>query len=155
MPTIKENREVTAPVDTIWEIVSDVDMDAEYWKGLGEIKNVRREENLIERTVKVGFMGNEGHQVIKLVPKNTIELIMTKGPLKGSRVTKLESLGAGSTRVSVAWDFQFSRVPIFAQAFVKSQLKEATIEALEKIAVTAERVASVQSMIVNEASADR
>jgi carbon monoxide dehydrogenase subunit G len=139
MVSIKASRSVSSSVDRVWEVVSDVDRDTEYWKGISSISNVRKEENLVERTVKVGFLGNGGYQIIKLNPKTSIELVMTKGPLKGSRRMKLTSDHDGKTQLEVAWDFQFSQVPIFARPFVKSQIEGATHEALEKIAQAAEQ----------------
>lgn len=137
---IKASVEINARLDQVWRIVSDVDRDVEYWNGLNSIKNVRREENVVERIVSVGFMGKESYQTIKLSPKQSIELVMSKGPLKGSRLMELNYLKeSGRTRLSVVWNFEFSGVPIFARPFVKSQLERTTTEALEKIALVAER----------------
>jgi ribosome-associated toxin RatA of RatAB toxin-antitoxin module len=141
---ISATREVNSSVDQVWQIVSDVDNDQEYWKGLGSIKNIRKERDLVERTVKVGFMENEGHQTIMLNPKDSIQLIMTKGPLKGTRWLKLEAVDGGKkTKVNVSWDFEFSRVPVFARGFVKSQLEGATEEALSRIALASGKHSSI------------
>jgi ribosome-associated toxin RatA of RatAB toxin-antitoxin module len=126
-------------VDEVWEIVSDVDRDPEYWSGLTSIRNIRKEGNLIERDVLVGFMGRRGTQRIELVPKDTIQLTMIDGPLRGSREIKLVPLGPKRTRVNVSWDIQFSVIPVFAQGFVRSRLEEGTREALDRIAKAAER----------------
>lgn len=143
MVSINASFEVSASVERVWEIVSDVDKDGEYWKGLSSIQNIRKEQNLIERIVKVGFMGSEGYQIVKLNPKESIDLTMTKGPLRGSRKMRLVSLEDGKkTKLDVVWDFRFSGVPIFARPFVKSQIEAATKEALEKIASIAERGSS-------------
>lgn len=146
MVSINANIEVNASVDKIWEIVSDVDRDSEYWKGLNSVQNTRKEENLVERDVKVGFMGSEGHQIIKLNPKKSIDLTMTKGPMKGSREIKLVPRGDAKTKLQVSWDFQFSKVPIFARGFVKSQIENVTKEALEKIAMVAEGASRTQKV---------
>ncbi len=138
MVSINAKVEVNASVDRIWDIVSDVDKDPEYWKGLNSVQNTRKEKNLVERNVKVGFMGSAGHQIIKLNPKKWIDLTMTSGPMKGSREIRLVSLGDTKTKLEVSWDFQFSKVPIFARAFVKSQIESVTKDALEKIADVAE-----------------
>ena len=147
MVSIKASREINASLERVWEIVSDVDKDAEYWKGISAIKNTRKEENLLERTVKVGFMGNKGYQIVKLSPNKSIELTMTSGPLKGSRLLNLCTLENGDKkRVDIVWDFQFSGVPNFARGFVKGQIEGATEEALDKIARAAEeKVALVSS----------
>jgi ribosome-associated toxin RatA of RatAB toxin-antitoxin module len=139
MVTINESIEANAPLDRLWEIVSDVDKDPEYWNGMSSIQSSKREGRVIERDVKVGFMGHDGHQTIKLNPKTTIELQMTKGPLKGSRIMKLTPLGESRTQIEVNWDFQFSGVPIFARGFVKSQLERVTKEALQNIKRSAEQ----------------
>jgi ribosome-associated toxin RatA of RatAB toxin-antitoxin module len=139
MVTIAEVREVHASVDEVWDIVSDVDRDPEYWSGLASIRNIRKEGNLTEREVVVGFMGRKGTQRIELVPKDTIQLTMIDGPLRGSREIKLVPLAPRRTRVDVSWDIQFSAIPIFAQGFVRSRLEEGTREALDRIAKAAER----------------
>src|SRR6266849_976675 len=127
MATIAEVREVDASADEVWGIISDVDRDTEYWSGLTSIHNTRKEGNLIEREVVVGFMGRKGTQRIELFPKESIQLTMIDGPL-----------GAKTTRIVVSWDVQYSAIPDFAQGFVRSRLEEGTREALDKIAKAVE-----------------
>jgi carbon monoxide dehydrogenase subunit G len=138
MATIAEVREVDASVDEVWDIVSDVDNDLEYWSGLTSIHNIQKEGNLIEREVVVGFMGRKGTQRIELVPKKSVQLTMIDGPLTGSREIKLVPLGKRRTKIDVSWNIQFSAIPVFAQGFVRSRLEEGTREALDKIAKAAE-----------------
>ena len=139
MVTINEGRVVDARVDRVWEVVSDVDRDVDYWNGLSSIRNLRREGNLIEREVTVGFIGQTSSQRIELKPKESVELKMTRGPLKGSREIRLTPLdGAKKTRVDASWNFEFSGVPGFARPYVRSQLERGTREALAKIAQVAE-----------------
>ena len=134
MVTIAEAREVDASVDNVWDIICDVDKYPEYWKGLTSIRNIRREGNLIEREVVVGFMGRKGTQRIELRPKKSIHLTMIDGPLRGSREITLVPLGERRTKIDVSWDIQFSAIPDFARGFVRSRLEEGTREALDKIA---------------------
>jgi ribosome-associated toxin RatA of RatAB toxin-antitoxin module len=131
---IAEVRELDASADEVWNIVSDVDKDPEYWSGLTSIRNIRKEGNLIEREVVVGFIGRKGTQRIELVPKESIQLTMIDGPLKGTREIRLVPLGARRTKIDVSWDIEFSAIPVFAQGFVRSRLEEGTREALDKIA---------------------
>jgi ribosome-associated toxin RatA of RatAB toxin-antitoxin module len=134
MVTIAAVREVNASAEDVWDIVSDVDKDPEYWSGLASIRNIRKERNLIEREVVVGFMGRSGTQRIELVPKDLIQLTMIDGPLRGSREIRLTPLEAKRTRIDISWDIQFSEIPVFAQGFVRSRLEEGTREALDRIA---------------------
>ena len=127
-----------ASSDEVWDIVSDVDKDTEYWSGLTSIRNLRKEGNLIEREVVVGYMGRKGTQRIELVPNHSIQLTMIDGPLRGSREIKLIPLGAKRTKIDVSWNIQFSAIPDFAQGFVRTRLEENTREALDKIAKAAQ-----------------
>ena len=138
MATIAEVREVDASADEVWDIISDVDRDPEYWSGLNSIRNIRKEGNLIEREVVVGYMGRKGTQRIELFPKASIHLTMIDGPLRGSREIKLVPIEGRRTKIHVTWDIQFSAIPDFAQGFVRSRLEEGTREALDKIAEATE-----------------
>jgi len=138
MVTIAEAREVDASVDDVWDIICDVDKDPEYWNGLTSIRNIRREGNLIEREVVVGFMGRKGTQRIELRPKKSIHLTMIDGPLRGSREITIVPLGERRTKIDVSWNIQFSATPDFAQGFVRSRLEEGTREALDRIAKAAQ-----------------
>jgi carbon monoxide dehydrogenase subunit G len=137
MVTINQTLEINASLEKIWEIVSDVDKDPNYWSGVNSLRTTIRRENLIERDVKVGFLGHEGHQIIKLNPKESVQLEMTQGPLKGSRTIQLVPIGE-KTKLVVAWDFRFSAVPTFARSFVKTRLEEVTEQAMQKIALAAQ-----------------
>lgn len=139
MVSINAGRVVAAKVDDLWSIVSDVDRDPDYWPGVESVQNVRKSGNTIERSVVVGFMGRRGKQTITLNPKDSVELRMTSGPLRGTRMIRLKPLEMGrKTEISVSWDFGFWGVPPFANAFVKSQLELVTEEALDRIAKAAE-----------------
>ena len=138
MVSINKSRKIDASSDQVWKIVSNVDKDRDYWGGLSSIRNIRKEGNVIEREVVIGFMGRTGTQRITLHPKRSIELDLVSGPLRGSRLIRLVPVGANNTRVDVSWDIQFSEIPVFAQGFVRSRLEEITRKALENIAKAAE-----------------
>src|SRR5207247_10482612 len=91
----------------------------------------------VEREAIVDFMGRKARQRTEVVPKDSIQMSMIDGPLRRSRQIKLIPLGARKTEIVVSWDIQFSEIPVFAQEFVRSRLKEGPIEALDKIAKAA------------------
>ena len=137
MVSIKVGIDVSVSSERVWSIISDIDREPEFWKGLNSARITKREGSVIERDVDVGFMGHTGHQIIKLDRNNSkIEVEMTSGPLIGSRTMKLVPLQNGAnTRLEASWNFSFSKVPIFARGFVKSQIESVTKNALEKIAL--------------------
>ncbi len=134
MTSINESRTLDAPIDRVWEVVSDVDRDPDYWEGLASVRNIRKEKNLVDREVVVGFMGRKGTQRILLSPKRSVRLELVGGPLRGSRSINLTPLGGNRTRIDVSWNIEFSEIPAFAQGFVRSRLEESTHEALDRIA---------------------
>ncbi|MDG6908475.1 MAG: SRPBCC family protein [Nitrososphaerota archaeon] len=140
MLSIKGSVEINASPERVWSIIADVDRESEYWKGLNSARVTKREGNVIEREVEVGFMGHTGHQIVRLNPQSsTIDIEMTDGPLVGLRQMKLIPLQIRTmTSLEASWNFSFSKVPIFARGFVKSQIEKVTKDALEKIALEAE-----------------
>jgi hypothetical protein len=83
--------------------------------------------NVTEREVAVGFMGQTSTQRVVLRPKKSVELVMTRGPLKGSRQIRLTPLENGKkTKVDISWAFEFLGVPDFARPFVRAQMERGT-----------------------------
>jgi ribosome-associated toxin RatA of RatAB toxin-antitoxin module len=154
MVSIRATVEVNASPERVWSIISEVDRESEYWKGLNSAKITKREGNIIEREVDVGFMGHKGYQTVKLSPQALkIDVEMTDGPLIGSRCTKIVSLqGEAKSRLEASWSFSYSKVPIFARGFVKTQIENVTREALEKIAIEAEGKKTVNKVVLSSTS---
>jgi uncharacterized protein YndB with AHSA1/START domain len=47
MITINASREISAPLDRIWNIVADVDNEPEYWRSTKTVKNISKTGNNI------------------------------------------------------------------------------------------------------------
>ena len=60
--------EVDAPLERIWQVVSDIDNEPEYWLGTREVINRRREGNVTERTIVSNFRGARIEQRVTLSP---------------------------------------------------------------------------------------
>lgn len=139
--SITASQVVVAPLDKVWDIVSDADNDSRYYSGLNDIKNLNKDGNRIEREVKVGFMKHKALQTIVLQPKKSVEVTMTKGPIQGTRVMTLSPVDADKTRIDVSWNFSPSGIPAFVHDMVKSEISKGTKEALQKIANELDKVA--------------
>ena len=46
---IKVSSEISAPVDQVWNIVSDVDDETKYWPTFKSIKNINKTNNITEK----------------------------------------------------------------------------------------------------------
>ena len=51
---VKVTREISAPIDQIWNIVSNVDEEAKYWSIIKEINNINKTDNMVDREVTIG-----------------------------------------------------------------------------------------------------
>lgn len=69
MITFNASREMSAPVDRIWNIVADVDNEPKYWRGTKTVKNISKAENKIEREVTIAFKDSKCRQTVLLNPK--------------------------------------------------------------------------------------
>jgi ribosome-associated toxin RatA of RatAB toxin-antitoxin module len=140
---IKVSREISVPVDQVWNIVSDVDNETQYWPTTKNIKNINKtDNNIIERevTIRAGPQDAKTHQFVTLNPEQMlIQTNITEGPVTGSRVLMLNSsLEDNKTKVDVLWKVDMSGIPVIARGFARDNFMKTTEEALSKIAQTVE-----------------
>lgn len=134
MDTINSSREISAPLEKIWNVISDVDNDSKFWSNLNSINNIRKNGNTVEREVTVGFRNSKGRQIVTLNPKNSIVIKLTEGPLIGTKVTELLPIDNNKTKIEVSWNIEKMNVPFIAKSFLEKQIRHGTEEALDKIA---------------------
>ena len=137
MATIKASREVSAPVDRVWDIVADVDNEPEYWHGTKSVKNISETGNTIEREVTIAFKDSKCLQTVVLNPKKSVQIMITEGPMKGTKVVTLIPSG-DKTKIDVVWDIKLAGFLGIFTGMVKKHIAEGTDEALERIAKAVE-----------------
>ena len=139
---IKVSREISAPVDQIWNIVSDVDNETKYWTTYKTIKNINKIDNIVERevTVTAGPQNAKTHQFVTVNPEQmVIQTNITEGPVTGSRVLTLSpSSDINATKIDVLWNIDMSGIPVIVKGFAKDNFMKTTEEALNRIAQTVE-----------------
>lgn len=140
---IKVSREVSAPVDQVWNIVSDVDNETQYWPTFKTIKNINKTDKLIEREVTL-IAGPHGdtktHQFVTVNPQQfVVEMNITEGPVTGTRVLTLSpSPQNNTTKIDAVWKIDLAGIPVLGRGFAKDGITKTTEEALSKIAQAAE-----------------
>jgi uncharacterized protein YndB with AHSA1/START domain len=146
---IRASREIYAPMDQVWSIVSNIDNETKYWSTFKAIKNINRAAinmtaNTTEREVTL-VVGPQGetvtHQFVTVNPEQfVIETNITEGPVTGTRVLALSpsSSNANATRIDVLWNVDLSGIPIFGRGFAKDGIMRTTEEALSNIATEVE-----------------
>ncbi len=133
MPTVNISREINAPLDKVWSIISDVDNEAQYWHGTKSVRNISKNGNVIQREVVIAFKDSKTLQTVTINPKTSIETKITDGPITGSRIVTLDAAGKG-TKVDVVWDFKLGGFLGMFGGMVKKHIAEGTEQALERIA---------------------
>ena len=133
---VKVTRDISAPIDQIWSIVSNVDEEAKYWSIIKDIKNINKTDNMIDRevTIGVGPQDTKTRQVVTLRPdQKLIQTNIIEGPVIGTRLLTLSSASyTNATKVDIVWDLDMSNIPVFA-GFAKDNFVRATEEALGKM----------------------
>jgi uncharacterized protein YndB with AHSA1/START domain len=138
---IKVSREISAPVDQVWNIVSDVDNETKYWSTSKNIKNINKTDNIIERevTVRAGPQDAKTHQFVTVNPEQMlIQTNITEGPVTGTKVITLTPLSDNKTKVDVLWNLDLSSIPTLIRGFAKDNFMKTTEEAFGKIAQAAQ-----------------
>jgi uncharacterized protein YndB with AHSA1/START domain len=145
---IKASREISAPINQVWNVVSDIDNETKYWSTFKAIKNINMTAtnmtaNTTERevTLVTGPLGETvTHQFVTVNPEQfVIETNITEGPVTGTRVLTLSpSPNANATKIDVFWNVDMSGIPIFGRGFAKDGIMRTTEEALSNIAAAVE-----------------
>ena len=134
MITINTSREISASLDRIWNIIADVDNEPKYWHGTKTVKNISRDNNRIEREVTIAFKDSKCRQTVLLNPNKSVEIIITEGPIKGTKMVMLHPLDNRKTRIDVVWKIKLTGFLSIFSGMVKGHISKGTDEALVRIA---------------------
>jgi uncharacterized protein YndB with AHSA1/START domain len=145
---IKASREISAPIDQVWNVVTDIDNETKYWSTFKTIKNINMTainmtSNTTERevTLQTGPLGETiTHQFVTVNPEQfVVETNITEGPVIGTRVLTLSpSSNINATMINVFWNVDLSGIPIFGRGFAKDGITRTTEDALSNIAAEVE-----------------
>jgi uncharacterized protein YndB with AHSA1/START domain len=146
---IKASREVSAPIDQVWNVVSDLDNETKYWSTFKAIKNINKTAinmtaNTTERevTLAAGPLGETiTHQFVTVNSEQfVVQTNITEGPVTGTRLLTLNpsSSNTNATKIDVLWNVDLSGIPIFGRGFAKDGIMRTTEEALSNIAAEVE-----------------
>ena len=141
---IKVSREISAPIDKVWNIVSDIDNEAKYWSIIKNIKNINKTDTVTERevTVQAGPEGDaKTHQIVTVNPEQfVIQTNITEGPVTGNRVLMLSPSAENNsaTKLDSVWEIDLSGIPLPRKDFAKDSFQKTEEDALRNIATEAE-----------------
>ena len=137
MAEINTSVDITASVDTVWNIISDLDNEPKFWKGTKETRTISKDGNEITREIIIAFRDSKCMQKITLYLKEKIHAEFTKGILKGSKTIVVKPREGGSL-LEVNWDIKMSGLSGMFTGMIKKHIKGGTEQALQSIKLKAE-----------------
>jgi carbon monoxide dehydrogenase subunit G len=138
MVQIQSSVEINAPLEKIWNIVSDLDAEPKFWKGTKEVRNISKQGNIVTREITIAFKDSKCLQTVTLYPKEKIHAVFTKGIINGTKTIILTQKG-GATRLEAIWDMKLSGMMGMFTGMVKKHIQSGTEQALQNIKQEAER----------------
>jgi ribosome-associated toxin RatA of RatAB toxin-antitoxin module len=138
MTEIKTSVDIKAPQEKIWNIISDLDNEPKFWKGTKEVRNISKDENIVNREITIVFRDQKCLQEVTLTPKEKIQAVFTKGIIKGTKTITLISK-VDIVKLETIWDIKLSGMMGMFTGIIKKHIKGGTEQALESIKREAER----------------
>jgi len=138
MSIIKASVDIQAPIEKIWNIISDLDNEPKFWKGTKEVKNISKKGNSINREITIAFRNQKCLQNLTLYPKQKIEAVFTKGIIKGTKTINLNEKDDGM-QLEAIWDIKLTGMMGMFTGIVKRHIQSGTEQALQSIKQEAER----------------
>ena len=138
MTIIQASVDIKAPVEKIWEVISDLDNEPKFWKGTKEVRNISKNGNKINREITIAFRDQKCLQDVTLYPKEKIQAVFTKGIIKGTKTITLNKKNDGAY-VEAVWDIKISGMMGMFTGIVKKHIKSGTEQALQNIKREVER----------------
>lgn len=138
MAKIQASVEINAPLDKVWNIVSDIDSEPKFWKGTKSVRNISKEGNTVQREVTIAFKDSKCLQTVTMHPKEKIHVQFTKGVIDGTKTVTVTPLD-GKTKVDAEWDIKLTGMMGMFTGMIKKHIQSGTEQALQGIKEEAER----------------
>jgi len=133
MVLIHASKKMAASIDRVWDVVSDIDRDPNFWRGTRQIKNISKAENRVKRDVVIAFRNSVCREIVVFDPKKSINIEITEGPIKGKKTIALSNIENNFTRIDVEWNIKINGLFVIFTQIVKRHILSGTQEALERI----------------------
>ena len=105
MTEINASVVIDSNVDRIWDIISDINNDPEFWKGTKSIRNISQEGNPTKREITIAFKDKKCLQDVTLYPKEKVVAVFTKGIINGKKTVTVQQTDTGC-KLEANWDIK-------------------------------------------------
>jgi len=138
MAVIQVEIEINAPIDKVWDVISDIDSEPKFWKGTKEVRNISKEGNTVNREITIAFRDQKCLQQVRIYPKEKIEVKFTKGIIDGDKIVALTAKNE-KTILSTYWDIKLTGMMGMFTGMIKNHIKSGTEQAMQSIKEEIER----------------
>ena len=131
MVLIHASRDIPASLDSVWNVIADIDREPEFWHGTKSIRNISKQGNVVEREVVLAFRNSICREIVELDAKNSVNIKIIKGPIKGKKAIVLTTIENNTTRINVEWNIKLSGLFGIFTWMIKKHILKGTEEALD------------------------
>jgi len=139
MTLISTTRKINSSEELIWNIISDINKDPDFWYGIKAVKNIKTEGNTTERETIIAFRRSRSLELVTLIPRKQITMVIKDGPIVGTNVINLTKIDVKKSEIKVDWDIHMKGLMSLFTFLIKEHILKGTDEALERIDNKAER----------------
>lgn len=136
MVAIHVSRNIPASMESVWNVVADMDREPEFWHGTKSIKNINKKGNIIERDVIIAFRNSVCKEIVTIDPNKSINIKITDGPFKGTKNITINTIENNKTRIDVEWNIKLAGFFGILAGMIKKHISEGTEDALDRISKT-------------------
>lgn len=108
MVEIKVRLQINTSQERVWNIISNIDNDSDFWRGITSIRNLSRDGNVITREIVLGT-NIRCVQRLVIYPKEEIHIRWIKGVIAGTKAILLTPIGQ-ATLLEVQMNYRFSDI---------------------------------------------
>ena len=123
---------INSNIDKIWDIISDINNEPEFWKGTKSIRNISQEGNTTKREITIAFKDKKCLQDVTLYPKEKVEAVFTKGIINGKKTVTVQKTDNGC-KLEANWDIKLSGMMGMFTGMIKKHIQSGTEQALIEI----------------------
>ena len=123
---------INSNIDKIWDIISDINNEPEFWKGTKSIRNISQEGNTTKREITIAFKDKKCLQDVTLYPKVKVEAVFTKGIINGKKTVTIQQTDNGC-KLEANWDIKLSGMMGMFTGMIKKHIQSGTEQALIEI----------------------
>jgi Polyketide cyclase / dehydrase and lipid transport len=136
MVVIHASRDIPASLDTVWNVIANIDREPEFWHSTRSIRNISKTGNVVEREVVIAFRNSVCREIVELDAKTSVNVKIIEGPIKGKKIIALKTIEKNLTRIDVDWDIRVNGLFGIFTGLIKMHILKGTEEALERLSET-------------------